>query len=113
MKRIVDGILIDMTSEEISAREAEILEYENNTIIPQSVTMVQARKALVQGGTSIASVDAAIAAIVDPSERQMAQIDWEYSTTVRRDSPLVASLAPALQLSETQVDDLFILAQTL
>lgn len=81
--------------------------------IPQVVSMAQARKALVLSGISIALVDLAIADIEDDQERELAQTDWEYSTTVRRESPLIASLSPALGLTSEQVDNLFILADTL
>lgn len=81
--------------------------------IPQVVSMAQARKALIMGGTSIASVDAAIAGIEDDTERELAQTDWEYSATVRRDSPLVTSLGPILGLTGAQVDELFVVAGTL
>jgi len=81
--------------------------------IPSVVTMAQARKALILDGISLSAVDAAIAAIEDATERQLAQIDWEYSTTVRRDSSLVASLSPVLGLTEQQKDNLFVLAATL
>lgn len=81
--------------------------------IPQSVTMPQARKALIMSGVSIAQVDATINAIEDATERELAETDWEYSATVRRDSPLVITLGPLLELTESQIDDLFILAETL
>jgi len=78
--------------------------------VPDFVTMAQARKAMILSGVSIANVDSAIAAIVDADEKALAEVDWEYSTTVRRNSPLVASLAPALGLSDAQVDAMFVLA---
>ena len=82
--------------------------------IPQSVSMAQARKALVLGGVSMASVASAIAAISDATQRELAQIDWEYSTTVRRvSSPLVQSLGPALGLTDAQIDALFVAASSL
>jgi hypothetical protein len=81
--------------------------------IPQLVTMAQARKAMILSGVSIADVDAAIAGIADPTEKALAQTDWEYSTTVRRDSDLVISLAPALNLTTEQVDAMFVLAHTI
>lgn len=82
-------------------------------VIPKVVTMAQARKALIMGGVSIAQVDATINAIEDDTQRELAQTDWEYSATLRRDSPLVTSLGPLLELTESQVDDLFLLADTL
>jgi len=83
------------------------------TLIPESVSMAQARKALVLGGVSMASVASAIAAISDATQRELAQIDWEYSTTVRRVSPLVESLGPSLGLTEAQIDALFVAASSL
>jgi hypothetical protein len=82
-------------------------------IIPAVVTMAQARKALILGGISIASVNTAIDGIVDATERELAQTDWEYSAAVRRDSALVTSLGPILDLTDEQIDDLFVLADTL
>lgn len=81
--------------------------------VPEVVTMAQARKALIISGVWIDDVDAAIASIADPTQKALARTDWEYSTTVRRDSDLIASLAPALYLTNDQIDTMFILAATL
>jgi hypothetical protein len=80
--------------------------------VPQSVSMAQARKALFGAGL-LGAIDAAIAGIADEAERERAAIDWEYAAEVRRDSPLVASLAPALGLGEAQIDALFTAAAVL
>jgi len=72
--------------------------------------MAQARKALIMSGITIASVDAAIDAIADATEREIAQTDWQYRDTVRRDSDLVTTLGTELGVTEQQQDDLFILA---
>jgi hypothetical protein len=82
-------------------------------VIPQVVTMAQARKALILGGIPIASVDSVIAGIADATERALAQTDWEYNTAVRRDSALVASIAPLLGLTSERIDGLFIAAAKL
>ena len=82
-------------------------------VVPEVVTMAQARKAMILSSVSIADVDAAIAGIADPTEKALAKTDWEYSTTVRRDSDLVISLAPALNLTTEQVDAIFVLAHTI
>jgi hypothetical protein len=73
--------------------------------IPASVTMRQARLALHRAGllTQVNST------ITDPE----AQIEWEYATTVERNSPLVQNLAAGLGLTEQQLDDLFTTAATL
>lgn len=92
---IVDGVPRAMTAEEIAARPAAV------TPIPQVVSMAQARITL-RRATLLASVNTLIAAA--DAETQDA---WEYATELRRDSPLVLTLAGALNLTSQQVDDLF------
>lgn len=75
--------------------------------IPTVVPMRQARLALLQQNL-LATVNAAIAA---GSEAD--QITWEYATEVDRNSPLVANMAAALNLTEQDLDNLFTLAATL
>ena len=77
------------------------------TVIPEVVSMRQARLALLQVGL-LSDVDAAIA-----QGTQADQITWEYATEVRRGDPLVLNLGPALGLSSSQLDSLFLLASTL
>ncbi len=113
MKKMVNGVLFDMTVEEIAQRDAEIAQDAARYKGPDVVTMAQARKALILSGVSITAVNAAIAAIPDATQRQLAETDWEYATTMRRQSPLVTSLAPVLGLTDEEIDDLFVLAATL
>lgn len=80
--------------------------------VPQSVDMAQARLALLGAGIYASAVDALIAAMPSP-QREAAQIEWEFRSTVRRGSDLVLAMAAALQLTDRQVDDLFTLAATL
>lgn len=79
--------------------------------VPQSVTMRQARLALLQAGL-LAQVDTAIDALPEP-DKSAARIEWEYSQEVHRDRPFVAMLAPALGLDDEALDALFIHAATL
>ena len=74
--------------------------------VPQSVTMRQARLALLQSGM-LDDVDAAIAAIPDPVQRKAAEIEWEYAQTVDRNSPFVQQLSAGLGLTDEQKDQLF------
>ncbi len=80
--------------------------------VPQSVTMRQARLALLGAGL-LDDVDAAIAAIPDPVQRKAAQIEWEYAAIVERNSALIQQLAPALGMTEAQMDELFVVAARL
>lgn len=81
--------------------------------VPEQVTNAQAREALIRSGITIASVDAAIQAIPDATEREIAHTQWEYRQTIRRGSELVVSLGHDLGLNAEQIDDLFRFAATL
>lgn len=74
--------------------------------VPQSVTMRQARLALLGAGL-LDDVDAAIAAIPDATQRRAAEIEWEYAQTVDRHSPFTQQLASGLGLTSDQLDALF------
>lgn len=79
--------------------------------VPNSVTMRQARLALLGAGL-LAGVDAAIAALPSPT-KEAASIEWEYAATVERNSALVTTLAGALALDDTTLDALFVAAAAL
>lgn len=80
-------------------------------VVPQSVTMRQARVTLIESGL-IDSVEAAIDAIQDAAQRKIARATWDCSSEVQRRQPLVLMLAPAIGLSSSDLDNLFILAAT-
>lgn len=69
--------------------------------VPQRVSPYQARQALHAAGL-LDAIEAAIAT----ADRSV-QIAWEYALTIERTSPLIATMTPALGLTEQQVDDLF------
>lgn len=77
-----------------------------------SVTMRQARLALLGAGL-LDDVNAAIAAIPDPTQRKAAEIEWEYAQTVDRDSSFTQQLAAGLGLTSEQLDALFTQAAAL
>lgn len=74
---------------------------------PQTVTMRQARLALLQAGL-LGQVNAAV-----NSADEATKITWEFSSEVHRDHHFVATLTAALGLSEKQLDNLFTLAASL
>lgn len=92
--------------------KSEVDAHIHRASIPQSVTMRQARLALLGAG-HLAGVDAAIAAITDDMQRQAAQIEWEYAQTVDRNAPFTQTLALALGLSDADLDALFTAAAAL
>jgi len=108
---------LPLTTEEHKTIEAHILSLQPPADlvtpgnIPQEVTMRQAKLALLHAGT-LDTIDHLIANMPG-IQGKAAKIEWEYSVTVRRDSPLVKSLSPILGLTEEQLDNLFILANSL
>ena len=75
--------------------------------VPESVSPRQLRIWLVRAGISIESVDAAIAAIPDATEREVAKIEWEFSPYYERNNMMLRAIAESLGLSEEQVDQAF------
>lgn len=80
-------------------------------VVPASVTMRQARLALLGAGL-LDDVDAAINAMPSP-QKEAARIAWEYSQEVQRHNGVVAALGPLLGLTDAQIDDLFLTAAQL
>ena len=85
------------------------LEARRLSLVPQVVSRAQGKVALIQAGLW-AQVLAFVAAIPDPVERAVAEVTLHDTQEWRRDSPFLASAAAALDLSEGQLDDLFITA---
>lgn len=80
-------------------------------VVPASVTMRQARLALLGAGL-LDYIDAAINGLPSP-QKEAARIEWEYSQEVQRHNGFVSVLAPMLGLTDAQTDALFIGAATL
>lgn len=90
----------------------ELTPYSELDPTPKSVTRRQARQALALAG-KLALVQPAIENISDPLQKSLAQIEWDDSTHFERDRPLLIQLAYSIGLSDSDIDDLFILADTL
>lgn len=74
-------------------------------VAPTSVTMRQARLALLAAGL-LDDVQAAIDAMPSP-DREAAQIEWDYAATVDRESAFMQQMAGALNLDADMLDGLF------
>lgn len=98
---------VPITDSEAEAIYAAVAAAEAKERKPKTVTMRQARLALLQSGL----LDAVESAVTGAGKA--AQIEWEYSSEVHRDKALVKALTPALGLTEEQLDDLFALAASL
>lgn len=92
----VNWVVRDKTEEEL------YLEY--LATVPRTVTMRQARLALLQQGL-LETVNAAITQGNDADK-----ISWEYATEVSMTDPLVQNMTTSLSLTEQNLNELFILA---
>jgi hypothetical protein len=79
------------------------------SFVPQKVTRRQAKQALLLAGM-LSQVQPAIDAIVDPTQREMMNIEWNDSQDFERTRPSLINLATALGLTLEQLDDLFVQA---
>lgn len=77
-----------------------------------TVTMAQARKALILSGFDLAKVEVVFQTLPQPAQA-LARVDWEFAPTVHRDNPLVAAVQRSENWTDNQVDALFDLAATL
>jgi hypothetical protein len=76
--------------------------------VPESASPAYLRIALRRlHGITPPMVSAKIELIPDPQDRQDADDLWEYATSIRRNHPLVGSIAGAFDLSDAQVDEIF------
>ena len=96
---------------EVVVLTVQEIEAARRASVPTSVTMRQARLALLGAGL-LASVDAAIDGLPSP-QKEAARIEWEYATEVQRSSGLVPMMGVALGLDDAALDALFIEAAAL
>ena len=82
------------------------IEPEPIIIIPQVITMRQARLQLLEVGL-LDDVEALVA--LD----RKSQIEWEYASEVYKESPLIESVKGALNLTDAQIDNMFVEASKL
>lgn len=107
---MVDGVVRDATPDELAEIEARAEDVQQPTV-PQEVSMRQARLALLARGV-LGQVDAAIDSLPSP-DSEAARIEWDYSSVVARNSPLVTMMGAALGLDDDALDELFITAAAL
>jgi len=119
---VIDGVQVIVPDDMGNRHRQMIAEWEaqGNTIAPyepppeplRPLTARQLRLGLVTNGISLSSVEAAIDAIEDETEREVARIEWEYATTFERSHPLIEQVGSALGLTPEQIDDMWAEAAT-
>lgn len=80
--------------------------------VPEKVTRRQGKQALLLAGL-LDSVQPAIDAIPDATQRKLMNIEWNDSQDFERHRPSLIALATGLGLNSQQLDALFIQAATL
>jgi hypothetical protein len=95
----------------VSPLSAEEIARRRKMTVPSEVNMRQARAALITAGYMNA-VNEALASMPGV-EGEIARSNWEYAAVVDRNNSLTEILASVLDLTELQVDDLFIIAEKL
>ena len=85
--------------------------WDNRPPPPIVVSMRSFREAC--GRDLVIKINAYVASIPDAYERFSVQNDLEYALTVARDHPKVAQVAAAIGKTESEIDEVFALAQYL
>lgn len=98
---------VELASSGLNLTQAEVDAILSAPVVPASVTMRQARLALLGAGL----LDAVVAAV--NSAGPAAQIEWEYAAVVDRNAGLIPSMASALGMTDAQIDSLFASAAAL
>lgn len=111
MNKIVNGEEVECSPEEEAAILAEWAAQASAVVVPQEVTMRQARLALLGAGL-LATVESKINEMTEPA-KSAARIEWDHSQTVQRNKGLVVQLGTAMGLTSQQIDNLFIAAVAL
>lgn len=93
---------IDISAYELAIKKANIY----------PVTPRQIRLALLQFGVNGEQIDTALNSLPEPA-KSMALIEWNHASLFERNWPLVDQVAAILGWTESQIDDLWILAATL
>lgn len=92
---------------EIVSKGYTIQPFTPTDFVPHSVTPLQARKALRQAGLM-----ESFSVMMNQASEEI-QEEWQYANSIERSNYLIAQFANDLGLSETDVDNLFVLASTL
>ena len=104
------------TPEEIWTRQINAIKLgppDDSSIEFKTITPRQIRMALLMSGYSLEDISNAISSIPDSTQRQLAQVEWEYAVDFERHNPLVESIGQAIGLSSAQIDSLWGMAMNI
>lgn len=100
---VKEPIVRNLTQQEIEDRKPKP---------PDTCTPRQFRLSLINSNISLQTIEDMLNSIPNEQERVSALIEWEYSIEIKRSHPLISTFANQLNITEKQLDDIFILANT-
>lgn len=77
------------------------------------LTARQFRLGVLKAGIGLSAINGTIERMPRGHEKDAAQIEWEYATTFNRMHPLIATIGAALDLSDAQIDVMWVAAAQL
>ena len=99
---------------QIDSKETIMLPEHDSTnevwIVPEQVTLWQLRGVLAAMGLED-TITTVINGMPDSNEKKIALKAWEYANNIRRQSPTVNAIKAILNLTDEQVDQIFIQAE--
>lgn len=81
--------------------------------VPEAVKNVQLRLALIKSGKSVIEITQAIYALPQSQRKEELLTLWEYRETMHRNDESLNQMAEHLGFTQADLDNLFILADTL
>jgi len=85
------------------ANESEL----NVIVVPESISQMKLRKQLILSGIAISSIDALIQSLPQPN-RDLIYTMWEYAVVFDRNNPELNAMAEMLNITQQQLDEIFI-----
>jgi hypothetical protein len=82
-------------------------------VVPETVTRRQLRQALILSDFDLTIIDNFINSVEDEKERLILDNYWNASTEFERNHPILIDFSNKLNFTTEQINDLFILANTL
>ena len=94
------------------ATEQEIAEMAKAKV-PKEVKNMKFRLAMIKAGISVNGISQAIEQMSQSSQKEQIQTLWEYADFFERDDKTLVAMAVQFGITTEQLDNLFILAETL
>ena len=76
-------------------------------VVPDSISQMKLRKQLILSGIYIASIDALIQSLPQPT-KDLIYTMWEYAVVFDRHNPELNAMAQMLEITQQQLDEIFI-----